>query len=150
VSATLPTDDQVRQAMTRVLAQARQTGRRPTVTAVEHELGITHPTFYRNYPDLITWFRQQAATPDHAPAPATSKADPEPGNLRRENRELRTRVALYAEAIRQLTLDNTALRAELDAHAKVIDLSAQSDRRSATERTGQRDQAARSAQRPLP
>jgi hypothetical protein len=40
----LPSDNEVRQAMALVLAQARDARRRPTVTAVERELGITHPT----------------------------------------------------------------------------------------------------------
>jgi hypothetical protein len=125
----LPTDDEVRQAMTLALAQARHAGRRPTVTAVERELGITHPTFYRNYPDLIAWFKQQPTPPDSETAdsnPATamtSDANTQTADLRRENHELRDRVALYAEAIRQLTLDNAALRTELDANAKVIDLN---------------------------
>lgn len=125
MSRLLPTDDEVRQAMTLVLAQARDVGRRPTVTAVERRLGITHPTFYRNFPDLIAWFKQQTTVtePDSISATAASEADAEPTDQRRENRELRARVVLYAEAIRQLTLDNAALRAELDANARVIDLS---------------------------
>jgi hypothetical protein len=125
VSRLLPTDDEVRQAMTLALTQARAAGRRPTITAVERQLGITHPTFYRNFPDLIAWFKQQTtlAEPDSISATATSDLSSAPTELRRENRELRDRVALYAEAIRQLTLDNAALRAQLDANSKVIDLS---------------------------
>jgi hypothetical protein len=111
-----------------ILAQARDAGRRPTITAVELQLGITHPTFYRNFPDLITWFKRQAIAPQPDTSPATGTGDPgtdrssEQTDQRRENRELRARVALYAEAIRQLTLDNAALRAELDGNHRVIDL----------------------------
>jgi hypothetical protein len=49
----LPADDQVNAVMTPVLAQAAETGRKPTVTAVERDLGIPHATFDRNYRDLI-------------------------------------------------------------------------------------------------
>ena len=125
MSRLLPSDNEVRQTMTLVLAQARDTGRRPTITAVERQLGITHPTFYRNFPDLIAWFKHQATLPEpHSnSATATSAPDAEPTDLRRANRELRARLALYAETIRQLTLDNNALRAQLDTNARIIDLS---------------------------
>jgi hypothetical protein len=130
MSRPLPSDDQVRQAMTLVLTQARDTGRRPTITAVERQLRIAHPTFYRNFPDLITWFKRQAiATAESDTSSVTGTTDTgtdqssEQTDLRRDNRELRARVALYAEAIRQLTLDNAGLRAELDTNARIVDLT---------------------------
>jgi hypothetical protein len=93
-------------------------------------------TFYRNFPDLIARFKQQATAPDSdttASIPAAamaSDASTETTELRRENRELRDRVVLYAEAIRQLTLDNTTLRAELEAGARVIDLDTRQRQRT--------------------
>ena len=45
-----------------VLREATEAGRHPTVTAVERRLGIAHPTFYRNFPHLITWFKEQVVT----------------------------------------------------------------------------------------
>jgi hypothetical protein len=56
----LPADDQVNAVMARVLAQAAETGRKATVTAVERALGIPHATFDRNYRHLIDDFRQRA------------------------------------------------------------------------------------------
>lgn len=47
--------------MAELLSAAQRGSRRPTATAVEKRLGITHATFYRNYPEPIAWFRQQAA-----------------------------------------------------------------------------------------
>ncbi|MFB6676437.1 hypothetical protein ACFCWG_29240 [Streptomyces sp. NPDC056390] len=61
----LPTEDQVRSAMTGELADAEATGRRATVTVtvtnIERQLGVTHAAFYRNYPDLIESFKAQLA-----------------------------------------------------------------------------------------
>src|SRR4029453_6166975 len=105
----LPTNDEVRLAMDLVLRESAETGRRPTITAVEHRLGVAHPTFYRNYPELIDWFKQQAQGRTATPQGETGAAQGDPARgvarLRRENEDLRRLTKLYAEAIRQLTLD---------------------------------------------
>ncbi len=44
--------------------------------------------------------------------------------LRRENEDLRTLTKLYAEAIRQLTLDHAELEAKVNAQAGVTTLDA--------------------------
>lgn len=130
MSRQLPDEDQVRQIMAELLSAAQHGGRRPTVTAVEKCLGVTHATFYRNYPELILWFRQQAATlapnPD-APRRNGSDTDQTLARLRRENGDLRRTVKIYAEAIRQLTLDNEQLYTQVKANAKVVDLAARRD-----------------------
>ncbi len=124
----LPTNDEVRLAMDLVLRASAETGRRPTITAVERRLDIAHPTFYRNYPELIEWFKQQRqdqTAPRQAERTATQR-DPaaEMGRLRRENEDLRTLTKLYAEAIRQLTLDCAELEAKVNAQAGVTTLDA--------------------------
>jgi len=123
----LPSNDEVRLAMKLVLGESAETGRRPTITAVERRLDITHPTFYRNYPELIGWFKQQlqdqrAARQGEA---GTARMDPaaETARLRRENEDLRTLAKLYAEAIRQLTLDHAELQAKVNAQAGVTSLT---------------------------
>ncbi|WP_089107754.1 hypothetical protein [Streptomyces hyaluromycini] len=112
----LPDADTIKAAIDTVLAEAATRGRRPTVTAIERLLGIPHATFHRHYADLIdTHFRpgipqpapHQATTA--SPAPGT-RADDNLSRLRRENTDLRRTLALYEEAIRQLTLENDALR----------------------------------------
>jgi hypothetical protein len=123
----LPTNE-VRLAMDLVLQESAETGRRPTITAVEDLLDVAHPTFYRNYPELIDWFKQQRqahATPRQADR-TLARRDPagEMARLRRENEELRTITKLYAEAIRQLTLDHADLDAKVNAHAGVTNLDA--------------------------
>lgn len=125
----LPADDQVNAVMARILGQAAQTGRKATVTAVERALGIPHATFDRNYRHLINDFRQrahdQAATAKQASA-ASSGKDPDQAiqRLRRENEDLRRLVRIYAESIRQLTLDHLELQAKLNAAASITTLPA--------------------------
>ncbi len=124
---TLPADDQVKAAMARVLTQAAETGRKATVTAVERALGVPHATFDRNYRHLIDEFRQrahdQAATSTVTKAISSGK-DPDQVMqlLRRENEDLRRLVKIYAESIRQLTLDHLELQAMLNATASITTL----------------------------
>jgi hypothetical protein len=113
--------------MRRPLAQAAETGRKPTVAAVERDLGIPHATFDRNYRHLIDGFRQRAH--DQAAAAKQTRAirsgkDPDQvmQRLRRENEDLRRLVKIYAESIRQLTLDHLELQAELNATAGITAL----------------------------
>ncbi len=123
----LPPDEQVKAAMARVLAQAGENGRKATVTAVERALGIPHATFDRNYRHLINDFRQrandQASTVKQARAISSDK-DPDQviQRLRRDNEDLRRLVKIYAESIRQLTLDYLELQAKLNATASITAL----------------------------
>ncbi|WP_406470002.1 hypothetical protein [Streptomyces sp. NBC_01615] len=111
----LPDTDTVKAAIDTVLAEAATRGRRPTVTAIERLLGIPHATFHRHYADLIdTHFRPRIPDPAQ-PATTTSfaadaRAEANLSRLRRENTDLRRTLALYEEAIRQLVLENDALR----------------------------------------
>ena len=123
----LPADDQVTAVMERVLAEAAENGRRATMTAVERVLGIPHATFDRNYRHLIDGFRQraqqQAATGRQTgPVVAGNAPDQVMQRLRRENEDLRRLVKIYAESIRQLTLDHLELQAELNAAVGVTTL----------------------------
>jgi len=128
-----PTDDEVRLAMNLVLAEAAATKRKATITAVERRLGVAHPTFYRNYPELIDWFKRQAAE-QHTPADTArsrgADADETLARLRRENENLRRTVKIYAEAIRQLTLERTELEEALRHRSGVVDLAARREARA--------------------
>ncbi|MEU5046303.1 hypothetical protein [Streptomyces griseorubiginosus] len=123
----LPDTDTVKAAIDTVLDEAASSGRRPTVTAVEQHLGIPHATFHRHYAHLIDiHFRPRIPGPradSHTDRPQAAVA--KEANLRRlrqENTELRRTLALYEEAIRQLTLENDALR----NRATVVPLPARS------------------------
>ncbi|MGR6968381.1 hypothetical protein ACU639_02035 [Streptomyces cynarae] len=111
----LPDADTVKAAIDTVLAEASARGRRPTVTAIERHLGIPHATFHRHYADLIdSHFRPRipaARSAVHANRPKTDELrEDNLRRLRQENTDLRRTLALYEEAIRQLTLENHALR----------------------------------------
>ncbi|MEU4302892.1 hypothetical protein [Kitasatospora aureofaciens] len=125
MSPHLPTDAQVRTAMETELAESKAVGRRATVTNVEKRLRVTHATFYRNYPELIAWFKSRLADRHRsATAPKNSaRPDDETARLRRENSDLRKLVRIYAEAIRQLTVDKAALEDELEALSGVTSLT---------------------------
>jgi hypothetical protein len=131
-SRPLPTNDAVRLTMDLVLRESAETGCRPTITAVEHRLGVAHPTFYRNYPELIDWFKQQVQGRNATRQGETGAAQGDPARvvarLRRENEDLRRLTRLYAEAIRQLTLDYAELEAEVNAQAGVPSLDARRNR----------------------
>jgi hypothetical protein len=124
----LPADDQVTAVMERILARAAQNGRRATVTAVEKALGIPHATFDRNYRHLIENFRRRAQQQASATRPAGqvsagNDADQVIQRLRRENEDLRRLVKIYAESIRQLTLDYSELQAKLNTAVGVTTLA---------------------------
>lgn len=87
--------------MARVLAQAAEHGRKATVTAVE-----------RAHDQAATAKRTRAASSGKDPDQAIQR-------LRRENQDLRRLVKIYAESIRQLTLDHLELETKLHAAADI-------------------------------
>lgn len=128
------TEDEVQLAMNLVLREAQEAGRRPTVTAVEKRLDVKHATFYRNFPHLITWFQEQVDAQRNTPRPEQDAEDPKPqedviADLRRENTQLRRTATVYAEALRQLTLDYQEVRSQVQQSAHVTDLAAHRSRR---------------------
>ncbi|MFE9000606.1 hypothetical protein ACFYOY_00415 [Streptomyces sp. NPDC007875] len=128
------TDDEVQLAMNLVLREAHENGRRATITAVERRLDVKHATFYRNFPGLITWFQEQADAQRNALKPEQDierKNAPEGtiADLRRENTQLRRTLVIYAEALRQLTLDYEEVRSHVQQSAEVTDLTSHRNRR---------------------
>jgi AcrR family transcriptional regulator len=125
----LPTQAQVR-AATAELLKATADGGRPTATALAAHLGISRPALYRHYRPLVDELLQaaaeQAATGQRSLRSAGGACDHEEAlaRLRRSNEELRRHVQLYEEIIRQLTVDNTRLRSQLEQRASVGDLTA--------------------------
>ncbi|MFD5451268.1 hypothetical protein [Streptomyces sp. NPDC127100] len=113
---SLPDTDTVKTVIDTVLAEAAAHGRRPTVTAIERHLDIPHATFHRHYANLIdAYFRPRIPnpallTPTREPSGSEARARANLSRLRKENADLRRTLALYEEAIRQLALENDALR----------------------------------------
>ncbi|MFK4155743.1 hypothetical protein ACI2LV_27685 [Streptomyces fungicidicus] len=128
----LPTNEQVRTAMEAELDESKALGRRATVSNVEKRLGVTHATFYRNYPDQIDWFKSRLDARRQAAAAAkdTPKREDDLARLRRENTDLRKQVRIYAEAIRQLTLEKMALEDKLEALEGITSLDERRRRKS--------------------
>ncbi|WP_329314427.1 hypothetical protein [Streptomyces sp. NBC_01262] len=86
------------------------------MTAIERHLGVPHATFHRHYADLIdAHFRPRIPAPAQPATPTESsgsdaRTEANLSRLRKENTDLRRTLALYEEAIRQLALENDALR----------------------------------------
>ncbi|QKW52668.1 hypothetical protein [Streptomyces buecherae] len=129
----LPTDEQVRTAMETELHESQALGRRATVSSVEKQLGITHATFYRNYPDQIEWFKSQLDARRQAGTTAkdTTKREDDLARLRRENTDFRKQLRIYAEAIRQLTMDKAALEDQVQSLAGITNLDERRRRQAA-------------------
>ncbi|WP_405794272.1 hypothetical protein [Streptomyces sp. NBC_01506] len=119
-----------------ILREAQESGRRPLLTAVERKLGVTHATFYRNYPDDIEWFRAQIPE-ERPPREATPASDDALARLRRENADLRAQVRIYAEANRQLAEEHRQLTEQLEAATNITNLGAhrETNRRNAANPT---------------
>ncbi len=117
----LPTNESVRKELRAELDDAQEAQRRPTITNVEKRLGVAHATFYRNYPDQVEWFKDQFAQQRQtaqARGPNPKRED-DLARLRRENSDLRKQVRIYAEAIRQLTLNNSSLEEQIQSQTRV-------------------------------
>lgn len=87
---------------------------------------MPHATFDRNYRHMIDDFRQRAqqqASTARRPVRAGDDCDHVMQRLRRENEDLRRLVKIYAESIRQLTLDHLELEAKLNAAVSVTTLA---------------------------
>ena len=121
MNRTLPNDEHVRAAMNTELEEAKTSGRRPTVTNVEKRLGIPHATFYRNYAQQVEWFKAQLAArrENTKSEPGDIERDDGLARLRQENTDLRKQLRIYAEAIRQLTLDKATLEDQIQDNARI-------------------------------
>jgi AcrR family transcriptional regulator len=123
----LPTEAQVRAAATGLLKVAMDGGR-PTATALAAHLGISRPALYRHYrpmvDELLTAAAEQTAGKRPARSTTTCGHEDDLARLRRTSEELRRHVQIYEEVIRQLTVDTTRLRSQLEQHAGVADLTA--------------------------
>ncbi|WP_216912973.1 hypothetical protein [Nocardia noduli] len=122
-----PPQSQLQAVAAEVLAHARETGIRATVTSLAQYAGITRPTLYRNHPGLVQQFLADAAqsAAELSPRPSRSSSNDElrerNTRLREENRQLRLHLDHYEEHIRRLTIENTRLQAAVAGH--VSDLS---------------------------
>lgn len=113
------TAGQVKAALDQLREEAHLSGRRPSVLALAHLLGLPNTTLRRRFPDIcadIATRRQPAGTDEETNAAAGFHDTllQETSRLRRDNRELTEHLELAIANIQRLTLDNHRLRAELE------------------------------------
>ncbi|GAB2994128.1 hypothetical protein GCM10027184_55780 [Saccharothrix stipae] len=119
----LPDHDTVRAAMAEVIRTARDDGRKPTVVALAHEIGLNNSTFWRHFPDLASELVAQAR--DHT---IVEQAQPgrydqlaaEHARLKRAHAELQHDHDRAKAVIQRLSLDNHRLRQQIEGAAKII------------------------------
>ena len=130
-----PTEAQIQAIADTLLADARDGTTRPSISALADRAGITRPTLYRNFPDVIARFRAESATAEPTTLrrnTAVAELRERITNLRHENEQLRLHVELYEEHIRRLTVENTRLAAELAQQHGVAHLANHRNGRPAT------------------
>jgi AcrR family transcriptional regulator len=104
----IPTPEQARRAQEKVLTEASDNGRRPSVLAVARQLGLSNTTFRRHFPDLADEISAARRAPDARNA-----------KLRRGNHQLREHLDLAVANIQRLTLTVHKLQTELEGASKV-------------------------------
>jgi AcrR family transcriptional regulator len=110
----LPSEDQVRKAAAKVVEQARQDGRRPTVTALAAALGLHHTTFWRHFPDVARGLVDQTRRPGDDPTPEQppgryARLLDDYARLKRDNAQLKRDLELAKAVIQRLALENAQL-----------------------------------------
>src|SRR6266545_2293223 len=106
----LPTDAEVRAAITYLLEQANAGDGRPTATALAARVGISRPALYRRYRHLVDELLSAAVQPEQTRRRRVHDHQQKLVKLRQRNEDLRRHVEAYEEVIRQLTIDNLRLR----------------------------------------
>ncbi|OZE92940.1 hypothetical protein CH299_28965 [Rhodococcus sp. 14-2686-1-2] len=96
-------------------------GRAPSVLSLARQLGLANTTFRRRYPGIVTRLRENAAL-DNINAPSALHTGNEIPRLRAHNRELAVNLELAISSIQRLSLDNRALRDQLEHLSTVTHL----------------------------
>jgi AcrR family transcriptional regulator len=123
----LPSEAQVRLALTELAGQAR--AGQPTVLALARSLGLANGTFWRHFPEIAREVAGQRRTAASLNRTTSAQELPGDGNppgelarLRRANRELTDQVEVAIAHLQRLTLENHALREELEHSRKITRL----------------------------
>ncbi|MEE1805406.1 hypothetical protein [Streptomyces sp. BE133] len=123
----LPTETQVRAALSDLLQQADDNGARPSVLALARRFSMSNTTFRRHFPELATEISTIRSTPsDASPTGEPNRYDKlvaRNAKLKRRNRELTDYLALAAAHVQKITLENQRLRQGLEAAAGLTRLT---------------------------
>lgn len=120
----LPSEPEVRTA----LEQLRKTdgSRLITVLDLARQHGLANSTFWRHFPGIAQEVADErrstlrSATTFPADSPRTNNPDEA---LRKENVKLRDQLELAVAHIQRLTIDNQALRDQLEAQTNIVKLT---------------------------
>lgn len=119
----LPSESEVRA----VLAQLRKADGSRLVTALDlaRQLGLSNSTFWRHFPEIAQEVaderRISLRIAQTAPADSPRVGEPD-GALRKENAKLRDQIELAVAHIQRLTIDNEALRDQLETQTNIVKL----------------------------
>lgn len=107
--------------------------RPPAVVAVAARLGLSNATFWRRFPQLAQTLAdtRRDALRDRARAPERALAElpvAELARLRNDKARLESEVRTAAAEVQRLTLENEALRAQLQHARGLIPLRGRADR----------------------
>ena len=113
----LPGEQEVRDALAQMRAEAAEGGAAVSVLGLARRLGISNATFWRNFREIATEIRQAPATKPAAEGPTARGPGLEEQNsrLRRERDHLAGQLQAALAHLRRLTTDNARLHGELEA-----------------------------------
>ena len=123
----LPSEQDVRRVMTEHIEDAASAGGRATVIGLARRLGLSNATFWRHYPAIAAELRAASVA-----APVATRHDDRTELLasnkrvQRDNAALTQDLPLALAVIQRLTLDNHALRKELETTSGVTSLQSRS------------------------
>lgn len=117
----LPTETEVREALTKI--SAAEPRRRPTVVALASSLGLSNATFWRHFPQVAREVADARRSDVRSAESETSTAGDTDANsavrLRSEKARLFDQLEVAVAHIQHLTLENHALREQLEEALKV-------------------------------
>jgi transposase-like protein len=115
----LPGEQDVRDALAQMRAEAAEGGVAVSVLGLARRLGISNATFWRNFREIATEIRQAPAPATRPAAKGPSARDPgledQNSRLRRERDQIAGQLEAALGHLRRLTTDNARLHGELEA-----------------------------------
>jgi len=115
----LPGEQEVRDALAQMHAEAAGDGAAVSVLGLARRLGISNATFWRNYREIATEIRRAPAPAPQPAAGGPAARDPRledhNSRLRRERDQLAGQLQAALAHLRRLATDNARLRGELEA-----------------------------------
>ncbi|WP_152748263.1 hypothetical protein [Micromonospora sp. RV43] len=118
-----------------LLTAHRDGGPYPTVTALAKRVDLNRTTFYRHF-EAQAETMLEAARRQHTDGrqrhrpPRDDSRDNQLRSLREENENLRRHIEIYEEHLRMLTVENSRLREQVEAAAKVTRIGSRAPRRA--------------------